>query len=39
MIGRPLGNPEFVSEVEATLDRQLAYRRPGRPRKTEPEQL
>ena len=38
MIGRPLGSPEFVSEVEATLDRQLAYRRPGRPRKTEPEQ-
>lgn len=38
MIGRPLGSPEFVSEVEARSDRQLAYRRPGRPRKAKPEQ-
>lgn len=33
MTGRPLGNQEFVTEVEARLDRQLTCRPPGRPRK------
>jgi putative transposase len=37
IIGRPLGSPEFVTEVGARLDRQLTYRPPGRPRKASTE--
>jgi putative transposase len=37
MIGRPLGSPEFVNEIEARLYRQLTCRPPGRPRKIRTE--
>jgi len=37
LTGRPLGDPDFVKRLEASLHRPLAVRKGGRPRKPKPE--